>query len=81
MAAIFLLLLVVPVFTAILGYVKYGVAGAVIGGLCGLVLVAIGGGVPFGLMLRAERRKYNAKEAEWRSWMASDKSHPDADKG
>ena len=71
MAAIFLLLLFVPVVTAVLGYAKYGVTGAVIGGLGGLVVVLIGGGVPFGLMLRAERRKYDAHEAERRQWMSS----------
>lgn len=63
--------------TAVLGYAKYGVVGGLVGGFGGLVVVLIGGGIPFALLLKDERRKYDAKEAEWRQWMS--RGRPDSD--
>lgn len=71
MAAVIPLLIVIPIVAAIIGYAKWGVMGAVLGGAGGLLAVAVLGGGPMLLLLQAERRKQDAKEAEWSQWMAA----------
>jgi hypothetical protein len=71
MAAIVPLLILIPIVAAAGGYATWGVTGAVLGGLGGLVAALAVGGWPLVLLLKAEQRKQDAKEAEWSHWMAA----------
>ena len=71
MAAIIPLLILIPIVAAAGGYATWGVTGGVVGGLGGLVAALALGGWPLVLLLQAERRKQDAKEAEWSDWMAA----------
>jgi hypothetical protein len=71
MAALIPLLLLIPIVGAAFGYARWGLVGGVVGGVGGMVVAAALGGWPLVLLLRAERRKQDAKEAEWSQWMAA----------
>jgi hypothetical protein len=59
-AVIAIVLLAAPVLAGILGFHLLGTTGAVVGVLAGLLLALAAVVLPFGLLVRAEKRKARA---------------------
>jgi hypothetical protein len=63
MAAVLVFLIVVPVMAAAYGYVTFGLAGGVLAGAGSLIALGALVGIPFAMLVRAERRKGAEQDA------------------
>jgi hypothetical protein len=59
-----LAILLLPAFGAVIGYGVWGVAGAWLCALVGLVLVLVVAGIPTGLFLMGEKKKFDREESD-----------------
>lgn len=77
MAAIVVLLILVPVLAGFVGYAWFGVMGGVLCGVGAFVAMGLLVGLPFMLLVQAERRKAAADRLEWTRWsQAHDEGRP-----
>jgi hypothetical protein len=63
MAAVLVFLIVVPVMAAAYGYVTFGLAGGVLAGAGSLIGLGALVGIPFAMLVRAERCKGAEQDA------------------